>query len=194
MNGVWATRMKILGLLACSTGVLLIRDTRLSVLVAVGIAVISILSSERATMKERMMPILTVCLFIMLFQLVFNTTVVLHQRILLGVASAARILGLSLLVFIFTQTTSISRIVGALSFLPASMRLMITISFALIPAIMQETKAIGIAQQARGFRSGGLHIFGSLLPLLIPLLNRTLARAEHIGIVMQTRGYEAQEI
>jgi len=194
MNGVWATRMKILGLLACSTGVLLIRDTRLSVLVAVGIAVISILSSERATMKERMMPILTVCLFIMLFQLVFNTTVVLHQRILLGVASAARILGLSLLVFIFTQTTSISRIVGALSFLPASMRLMITISFALIPAIMQETKAIGIAQQARGFRSGVLHIFGSLLPLLIPLLNRTLARAEHIGIVMQTRGYEAQEI
>jgi energy-coupling factor transporter transmembrane protein EcfT len=194
MNALWLTRLKLLGLLACSTGILLIRDIRISVALAACIVGLCFVSRVKDVMRERLISILTVCAFVLVFQFVFNSGVSLSGRLLLGFASGARILALSLLVFLFTETTSVSQIISALSFLPGSVQLMMSISFALIPAIMQETKTIRMAQQARGFRSGGFHVFGSLLPLLIPLLNRTLARAEHIGIVMQARGYEAQGI
>lgn len=189
MKDVWVTRLKLLGLLACSTSVLFIRDIRVSIVIAAVITGFSLFSSELSRMRERIVPILTICAFVIIFQLIWNGQVSFLQRIYLGLASSARLLALSLLVFLFTQTTSVSRIIEALSFLPGNVRLMITISFALIPAIMQETKAIRMAQQARGFRHQGIHIMRSLLPLLIPLLNRTLSRAEHIAMIMEARGY-----
>jgi energy-coupling factor transport system permease protein len=189
MKNVWVTRLKLSGLLACSTGILFIRDIRVLFIVAAVITGLSLFSSEATRMRERIVPIFTICAFVIIFQLICNGQVSLLQRIYLGLASSTRLLALSLLVFLFAQTTSVSRIIEALSFLPGNVRLMITISFALIPAIMQETTAIRMAQQARGLRHQGIHIMRSLLPLLIPLLNRTLSRAEHIAMIMEARGY-----
>jgi energy-coupling factor transporter transmembrane protein EcfT len=183
MNRSWITRGKFLCLLICSTGILFIRDAWFVTGVLICIGMVSYVSSGQKKFVQRITPLLTVCIFIMVFQLVGNAGLSLVGRLIAGYISGARILSLSLLVFLFTEMTSVYKIVEALSFLPSTLQLLITISFALIPTIMSEIGVIKRAQQSRGYQSR------SIFPILIPLVSRTLGRAEHIAIVIQTRGY-----
>lgn len=179
MNTVTQARLKLLALILFSTGLVFIRNIVLIGIACGAIIVVSGAKIRRGSYKSRLLAIVGVALLVVVFQGIQN-------HLLLGIATAIRLISLSLLVLLFTETTSPSSIVAALSFLPKNISLMLTISFSLIPAILQEISAIRIAQQARGFSSKGIKIF----PVLIPLLNRTLSRAEHIAIVLQTRGFE----
>ena len=97
---------------------------------------------------------------------------------------------LSLLVFLFSQTTSPSSLMHSLSFLPTKFRLVFTISLSLIPILIREAGGIRRAQESRGLTPQWKHPFGSVIPLIVPLLHRTLTRAEHIAMVLQVRGLE----
>jgi energy-coupling factor transporter transmembrane protein EcfT len=184
------TRLKFFGLFGISTAMILIRNPVLICLVSIVIFSFSFSVIQYSVFIKRLRPIIVIGLFIMVYQLVFLSSISIYQRLYDGLMQSVKLMSLSLLVFVFTETTSITKIVTALSFLPKKVCLLITISFALIPAIMREISDIRIAQQARGFAPRGFNIIRSILPILIPLLNRTLMRAEHIAIVLETRGFE----
>jgi energy-coupling factor transporter transmembrane protein EcfT len=75
--------------------------------------------------------------------------------------------------------------------LPKKLCLMLTISFALIPAILRESSMIRMVQQTRGLDTKGVKVVSGILALIIPLLSRTLLRAEHIAMTLETRGYQS---
>lgn len=190
MNDVLAARLKMLALLVVSTLLIALRS-RIAIILfcAVIIVAIGAINSLKKT-KSRFLAIVGVSLFVIIFQVIFNSSVTLMERFIVGGITALRIISLSLLVFSFTETTSPSAIVSALSFLPSWLTLALTISFSLIPAIMKELSSIRLVQEARGFRPTGFNIVRSIFPLLIPLLTRTLTRAEHIALVLETRGFQ----
>lgn len=184
------TRLKFIGLLVVSTAMIFLRNPIAVCVMTLIMATVSIRFVQYGILWQRLHPILFIGLFVVGYQLLFRTTVPVQIRAFEGVIQAFRLISLSLLVFVFTQTTSVSEIVSALSFLPRSVCLLLTISFALIPAILREITTIRIAQQARGFAPKGINVVRSVFPVLIPLLNRTLTRAERIAIVLETRGFE----
>jgi energy-coupling factor transporter transmembrane protein EcfT len=177
------TSLKLIALILFSTVFIFLRNIIFLGLISFTIIAVSVFTMRRGNLMSRLTAVIGISLFVMLFQILFNVSLVVPARLLVGGMTALRLISLSLLVLLFTETTSPSEIVAALSFLPKRASLMITISFSLIPVILQEISAIRVAQKARGASH-------SLFPILIPLLNRTLTRAEHIAIVLQTRGFD----
>lgn len=103
--------------------------------------------------------------------------------------SSLRILSLSSLIFLLINTTELSLIMKALSFLPEQISYMLSLSLGMIPQLSKEVKQITIAQQTRGLKKNW-NIFKSYLPILIPLFIKSFIRAEQISISMQARGFE----
>jgi energy-coupling factor transporter transmembrane protein EcfT len=168
--------IKLIALICISTFLVFVRNPFIIAVVCGAIIVACGAILRRGKLFSRLMAIIGISLLVVVFNGI-------QSHWLAGAITALRLVSLSLLVFLFTETTSASEIVSALSFLPNQITLMLTISFSLIPAILQEISAIRMAQQTRGSSR-------SIFPILIPLLNRTLIRAEHIAIVLQTRGFE----
>lgn len=170
------TRVKIFSIFLFSTMLLFVHTWIIPFFMIVALSAIN-----RSVIEKRFKPLLIVFFFVLLFQLLFNTTLTIEQRLYQGIFAGSRIIALSLLVFWFTETTSSSEIIRTLSFLPANFRLVLTISLSLIPVLLNEIGSIQRAQQSRGK--------STILSILIPLLHRTLKRSEQIAIVLQTRGY-----
>lgn len=97
-----------------------------------------------------------------------------------------KVANLSLLVFGYTQTATVREISQAFSFLPSNLGLTLTISLNLIPVIFQEAQKIRLVQISRGARSV------NPLPLIIPLLHRTLQRSQQLTLILAVgkRGVE----
>jgi energy-coupling factor transporter transmembrane protein EcfT len=190
MKPIFQTNCKLIALILLSTFLIFLRNTILIGLICGVIIILSSIKMNRGTVVSRMITLIGISSFVVLFQLIFNQSDVVFHRLLIGCLAALRLIALSLLVLLFTETTSASQIISSLSFLPEKVVLMLTISFSLIPTIFQEISAIRIAQQARGFSPRGINMLRSIFPILIPLLNRTLTRAEHIAIILQTKGFE----
>ena len=106
--------------------------------------------------------------------------------------SSLRILSLSSLVFLLINTTQLSHIMKALSFLPKQISYILSLSLGMIPQLSKEVKQITIAQQARGHKTNW-NIFKSYLPVLLPLFTKSFIRAEQISISMQARGFDYSE-
>lgn len=127
---------------------------------------------------------------IIFIQLVFNTSIDISQRFNQGIVAVLKILSLSLMTFIFVTSNSISTIIEILSFLPKKFQLMLTITFSIIPVIISETQKIITIQKCHGYKIMRLNIFLSFIPIIIPLLHRSLRRTEQIAIILLTRGYK----
>lgn len=106
--------------------------------------------------------------------------------------SSLRILSLSSLVFLLINTTQLSLIMKALSFLPKQISYILSLSLGMIPQLSKEVKQITIAQQARGHKINW-NIFKSYLPVILPLFTKSFIRAEQISISMQARGFDYSE-
>jgi len=184
------TQIKLLFLILFSTLMVFFRNPDAVFGITAIITLISLLKLNFLNVKNRLISLFFVSLLIIIFQLLFGLTTSLYLRLFQGLTAALRLLSLSLLVFLFTETTSVTEIVSAFSFLPPKLNLMITISFSLIPVILKEISTIRVAQQSRGLPLKGIYMFRSIFPLLIPLLSRTLTRAEQIAIVLQTKGFK----
>lgn len=166
--------MKLIFLLILSFLVILQKNIYF---LAVFLTLLLILLSFHARRRElfsRLKPLFLISALVILFQLRHLDTAFL---------AALRIMTLSLLVFYYTTTTSVSRIIASFAFLPHSWQLMLTITLSLIPVIFSEAKKISLIQKSRGYQNK------NPLPVIIPLLHRTLNRAEQIGLVIETRGY-----
>ncbi len=190
MTQLWLTRLKLLLLLATTSTLILIRNPNISLTISVLITVIVISTIKRQNIANRIKPLLAICCLAIVSQLLGNHLASLTDRLLLGIAHATKLLALSLLVFQFTQTTSANSLVRVFSFLPPKIVLLLTISFSLVPVMIREIDAIQIAQKSKGLQFQGLQAWRSFIPVIVPLLNRTLTRAQQIAIVLEIRGFE----
>lgn len=183
------TRLKFMFLIVSTTAMILLHNLWLLLGFCIGLLILSLFLSPKANVRGRLFSVGIVSLLVVLFQVIFNFTIPLPERFLIGLMTASRLIALSMIVLLFTETTSVSAIVDAFSFLPRKFCLMMTISFALLPTLMREVQMIQLMQQVRGLRANNFNPFRTFLPIIIPLLHRTLTRAEHIAITLETKGF-----
>lgn len=180
--------LKFFVLLAFSIFVITINKLALMFLVLFGSIFIALIILGWPSFWAGLKPLLIVFGMVLLFNLVFLYNFDVLYRLEYGILSASKIVSFSLGLLVFNLTTSTSRLVALLWFVPKSIKLMLVIAFSLMPLVIFEFNQIKLAQKARGYKVGGWNIFKTTLPLVVPLLHRTLNRAEQIAIVIQSRG------
>ncbi|MDZ7586126.1 MAG: energy-coupling factor transporter transmembrane component T [Patescibacteria group bacterium] len=175
--------LKLISLILLSTSLIFINNLYFLILSLLIILLITFFKTNFSAIKNRLVPLLFTVTLLIIFQLVFNSNQTSSLRFHQGLTAAIKILSLSLLVFLYTATTSINQISRAFNFLPKTFNFMLTITLSLIPVIFQEAKTIMLLQKSRGYHSP------NPLPIIIPLLHRTLRRSEQIALTMSSRGY-----
>lgn len=176
-------QVKLLGLILISTILIFINNLAWLFSCLLILILITIINTSFLKLKNRLTPLLFSVVLLIIFQLVFNSSQAYSVRLLQGFTAAFKILSLSLLVFLYTATTSITQISQVFNFLPKTVNFMLTITLSLIPVIFQEAKTIILLQKSRGY-----HSFNPL-PIIIPLLHRTLKRSEQIALTLSSRGF-----
>lgn len=169
-------QLKLIGLILISSALILINNLYFLVSSLLLLLLLTILKTSPSQLKNRLTPLFFTIVLVIIFQ-------TLSARWLQGFTAAIKILSLSLLVFLYTATTSINQIIQTFNFLPKNFNFMLTVTFSLIPVIFQEAKTIILLQKSRGY-----HRLNPL-PIIIPLLHRTLKRSEQIALTMASRGY-----
>jgi energy-coupling factor transporter transmembrane protein EcfT len=168
--------LKLIALILTSSALIFINNFYILSIFLLFLVFITAIKSGYTSIKSRLTPLLFTVALVIIFQ-------AFSLRLLQGLTAALKILSLSLLVFLYTSTTSISQISQTLNFLPKNFNFMLTITFSLIPVIFQEAKTIILLQKCRGYHSL------NPLPVIIPLLHRALKRSEQIALTMSSRGY-----
>lgn len=182
MNRIFLTRIAIVGLIFLTTLIIFMKKALFVLFLCCLFSFFSFLLDKNGKLKERIKPLFVICVTIILFQLIFNTEVSLSDRILQGSTAAAKIFTLSLLVFLFTTVISPNQMTTALSFLPKKILFLLVVTFGMIPSIFTEAQKILIVQNSRGRKS--------FFSFIIPLLHRTLIKAEQTATSIQARGYD----
>jgi energy-coupling factor transporter transmembrane protein EcfT len=159
-------RLKLIALILTSTLVINLRGVLPQALMA---AIISLVLGKK--IWPRLKPLLPVLIFILIGQTIFGDFAV-------GLATTLKIINLSLLVFIYSSFTPVSEISQTFAFLGPNAKLLITLTFSLVPIIIKEWQAISLVQKARGAKSL------NPLPVIVPLLHRTFRRAEQLTLVL----------
>lgn len=142
--------------------------------------------SSKNQLIKRLIPLLTIGFFIIVFQLLFNQSVPVLQRLLSGILTFLKITTISLLIFFWITITSPSEIISSLFFLPNNLKLLLTMTFYFIPSIILETQQISAIQKSRGLKTFAFNPF----PLIVPLLHRVMKRAETLSLTIASRGYD----
>ena len=176
-------RLKLIALILISSALISINNLFWLFACLLILLLANIFNSALSQLKNRLTPLLLTVVLLIIFQLLFNSSQTYSVRWLQSLTAAIKILSLSLLVFLYTATTSITQISQAFNFLPKTFNFMLTITFSLIPVIFQEAKTIILLQKCRGYKNL------NPLPIIIPLLHRTLKRSEQIALTMTSRGY-----
>lgn len=189
MKKVLLTRISIVILFFLSTVILFVRQTEILFIFSLTIMSVGLYLDRRHKLEDRIRPLFLVSALIILFQVIFNNALSIPSRLNQGLIASFKIFSLSMLVFILTTITSIKQIIDALSFIPRNIRLMIIITFSMIPAIFEESRKIMTVQNARGHNTKSINVIKSFIPFIIPLLHRTLKRAEHLSLSLESRGY-----
>ncbi len=184
--------LKLISIVLVSSLLVLTHDIIVVAAVGFMIFLLVVFSGKQEILIERLRFFIFITTGIMLFQLLGNTDTSIQIRIITGAVSAFKIIILSVSVFWFTITTSPSGLVAMFSFMPQSIRLMLVILFSLIPLIQKEARDITIAQKARGLHISWFAAYRGVIPVIIPLLHRTLARAEQLSLVLHAYGYETK--
>ena len=145
----------------------------------------SYVSSKKLLIK-RLIPLIFVGFFIIVFQLLLNPSIPVSERLFNGAFTLIKITIISLLIFFWINITSPSEIISSLYFLPNNLKLLLTMTFYFIPSIIMETQKISIVQKSRGLKTFLFNPF----PLIVPLLHRVMARAEALSLSIASRGYD----
>lgn len=182
------TFIKLLALLLFNFIIFQINNPpELTIILAIFLALLFPLNPS---LVKRLQTILPVAIMIILFQLLFNSSVTVHERFFLGYIAAIRLITISLSVLLFLTLTSMSEIVRLFSFLPRNAVLVIMMTCYFIPGVLNESEKIKAVQKSRGMKSNNIHIITNLASLLIPLLHRVFQRAETLSMTILSRGYE----
>lgn len=128
-------------------------------------------------------------LSLLFFQIIVNQSVPWEERALHALRITFQLAIISQLTLVLVRYISLSGLVAALGFLPRTWQLLIAMTFAFIPLLVQEQDTIQIVQRSRGL---GLSWRSRLLApfaFFVPLMHRILQRSETIGLTMVARGF-----
>lgn len=139
---------------------------------------------------SRIKNILPAVFFIILFQLIFNTSIPIDQRIIMGVSAGARLVIISISVLLFLAVTSLSEIARFFSFLPRNILLILMMTLYFIPGLFKEAERIKAVQRSRGLQANNWNFINGTAALVVPLLHRVFQRAEILAYTLSARGYE----
>lgn len=182
--------LKLIGLICLTTAMLWLKSWFLiSIFLVLTITTIFFLKTNKH-LGQRIYALVFISICIVLFQLLFNFQADLTTRLTLGIINAEKIMALSLLVLVYSATTSFSELIELFSFLPKNISLMFTLAFSLMAVMTDEVRKIALVQNARGLNTKSLNPKKSIVPLIIPLLHRSFMRAERIAVVLHAKEYE----
>lgn len=147
------------------------------------------INSYRESIKRiQAFAILGILIFI--FQLIFNHTELIIEKIFLSLRVVFQLAAISESVFIVMKLVSPLEIVKSLNFLPKTLQILLSMTFYFIPMLMKEYETIRAIQSVRGL---GLTLFSRVffpIFVVIPLLHRVFQRTETITYTVLSRGYE----
>jgi len=115
-----------------------------------------------------------------------------EERLEISTFAVIRILTITLSSFWFTTVSTPSEFLHLFRFTPRIFQLAVTITFSLIPIIIVEFKTIQNTQRARGVSYSGFHFWKSMQSSIVPLLYRTLLRAEQMARSLESRGWQGK--
>jgi len=142
------------------------------------------------SLMKRLKSIVPVAIMIILFQIIFNSTVPITSRVFLGYMAAIRLIAISLSVLLFLTITSINELLEVFSFLPKNLLLIILMTSYFIPQVLTESEKIASVQKSRGMNINNVRIIYNIASLIVPLIHRVLQRAETLSMTIVSRGYE----
>jgi energy-coupling factor transporter transmembrane protein EcfT len=182
------TSLQLISLLAFNSLVFFIQNPIvLSVLL---VLFVLILIPTKYSATERLKTLAPIGIMIIIFQLVFYTSLPWSQRFFFGYIAALKITLVSLSVLLFLSVTSLLDLAYLFDFLPKQWLLLVIMTGYLIPSILNDSVNIKMVQQSRGLKTNKLNILSSVAALIIPLLHRVFQRAETLSLTIIARGYE----
>jgi hypothetical protein len=122
----WIIILKLILLLSVNIFVFVNRNP--FVLSGLFLFVAIIIIPTKYSLLSRLKAILPICVIILLSQIIFYSNVSYGERVLFGYISALKIIIISLSVFVFLATTSLSEIVSIFIFLPKDWLLFLLIT------------------------------------------------------------------
>lgn len=161
------------------------------ILLALFVALVILLHIAKAPIKKRLFAIIPVGITIIIFEIIFYTSVSLQERFLYGFIAGIKIILISLSVLTFLSYTSLFALIKLFDFLPQDTLLILLITAYLIPTIFSEAEKINIVQKSRNIKTNS---FSSLPAIVVPLLHRVFQRAETISLTILSRGYQSEKI
>ncbi len=183
------SQLKIAVLLASTFLIIWIESLGLSLLIF-GIISLVAFYVDPNKFKKRMRFLGILFVLILVARIIFLQNFSLEERITQSLILSSRMFSITLIMLIFTAKVSLKEILIAFHFLPKVFRQMLTITFSFLPAIEKEVENVYSAQKSRGYKFSYLRFYKSVFPLLVPLIHRTLKKAEQIAMVMESRGYK----
>lgn len=155
-----------------------------------GIILISLYLNCSQKLLKRFKVFVILGIFILFFQLLFNQTGLVIERILLAFRVILQLIVISESIFLVMKLVSPLEIVKSFNFLPKFIQILLSMTFYFIPQLMKEYETVKLVQTARGL---GQTIFSRLLSpiyIIIPLMHRVFQRTETITYTVLSRGYE----
>ncbi len=143
-----------------------------------------------SNLKKRLKIIIPMALFIVVFHLIFNTSVDLNSRLELGIAAGIRLVLISTSVFAFLAFTSFYELIRFFYFLPKNAVLILSLTAYFIPRVLSDSDTISAVQKSRGMRMKSWNLFKTFAPLIIPLINRMFVRSEILSKSIISRGFQ----
>ena len=165
--------IKLIALVLASSWLILVKDARLLALIFGLNLVLIYFSSRRAELLSRLKFLAILIGLVFLLQLLARQPLSLVPGLKVGC--------LSLLVLTYTSLSSVKEISQTLKFLGPKAQLLFTLTLNLIPIILKEAQNIILIQSSRGRR------LRSPLPVIVPLLHRTFARAQQLALVLEMK-------
>jgi len=183
------TGLGILLLLVVNACILATRNMYILSAVFVGIYLYGYLTQSRKKTILRLRTFILIGISLLFFQLLFNQSIVVGDRIANALRVTMQIAIISQLMFIFMQLISLSALVSSFRFLPPTWQLLIAMTFSFIPVLVQEQEIIQINQRSRGLGISWVSRVIAPIAFFVPLLHRVLQRSETIGLTMVSRGF-----
>lgn len=180
---------KITVLILFSTLIVYLKDWRFTAVGFIAVLLLSLIYN-RNSLKNRLFALSYVAGLIVIFNLLFGSLAHILDRLAYAVWVSLRIVTLSLSVLVFTETTSMSKLIKLFSVLPPTFRLALSILFGTIPSIISEWQTIRIVQKCRAAQRHIWNLKKGFIPVAIPLFHRTMQRGEQLTFTVATRGFD----
>lgn len=180
--------LKIVFLILFNFSVFYLKNPIVFLILNIFLSLLLYFTRQKYFTLRRLIPLFFIGVSIVVFQLVFNGTILWQERIMLGYLTASRIIVLSLGMIVFISITSASEIMRGLFFLPKSLKLLLVLTFSFIPLIFDESEKITLAQKSRGLKSRYLSI-REVTAKTIPLFHRVFQRSQALALTIVARGY-----